>query len=93
MEKNFKQILYPEDLEYASDGDRLPIEFYLDVLPASKEVYLKLGYFSSSAIQTLSYGFAQFIHNGGRIKIISNHYKKIIYLQTLQKKELTLKKS
>jgi len=99
MEKNFKQILYPEDLEYASDGDRLPIEFYLDVLPASKEVYLKLGYFSSSAIQTLSYGFAQFIHNGGRIKIISNHYmysqdkellQKDISLEDASKKEYLL---
>lgn len=99
MEKNFKQILYPEDLEYASDGDHLPIEFYLDVLPASKEVYLKLGYFSSSAIQTLSYGFAQFIHNGGRIKIISNHYmysqdkellQKDISLEDASKKEYLL---
>ena len=74
MEQNFQKILFPTDLEYASDGNYLPIEFYLNVLPASKEIYLKLGYFSSSAIKTLSYGFAQFIHNGGRIKIISNHY-------------------
>jgi len=74
MEQNFQKISFPNDLEYASDGNYLPIEFYLSVLPASKEIYLKLGYFSSSAINTLSYGFAQFIHNGGRIKIISNHY-------------------
>ena len=74
MEQNFQKILFPTDLEYASDGNYLPIEFYLNALPASKEIYLKLGYFSSSAIKTLSYGFAQFIHNGGRIKIISNHY-------------------
>ena len=99
MERNFKQISYPEDLEYASDGDYLPIEFYLDVLPASKEIYLKLGYFSSSAIQTLSYGFAQFIHNGGRIKIISNHYmynqdkellQRDISLENASKKEYLL---
>ena len=74
MEQNFQKILFSNELEYASDGNYLPIEFYLNVLLESKEIYLKLGYFSSSAINTLSYGFAQFIHNGGRIKIISNHY-------------------
>jgi len=52
----------------------IPVEFYLDVLPRSKEVYLKLGYFSSKAIQVLAYGFAQFIYGGGVIKIVTNHY-------------------
>lgn len=71
---SFVDIQFPKDFEYASDGDNIPIEFYLDVLPRSRKVYLKLGYFSSKAIQVLSYGFAQFIHNGGVIKIVSNHF-------------------
>ena len=99
MKKNYRAISFPDDLEYASDGDHLPIQFYLDVLPASKEIYLKLGYFSSSAIQTLSYGFAQFIHNEGRIKIISNHFmyqrdkellQKDISMEDAEKKEYLL---
>jgi superfamily II DNA or RNA helicase len=71
---SFKNIPFPSDLEYSSDIERIPLEFYLEVIPKSKVIYLKLGYFSSKAIQTLSYGFAQFIHNGGVIKIVTNHY-------------------
>ena len=74
MKPNFKDIKFPDDLEYSSDSESLPIEFYLETMPLSKEIHFKLGYFSSSAIQTLSYGFAQFIHNGGKIKIMSNHF-------------------
>lgn len=32
-----------------------------------------LGYFSSNAIRTLCMGFAEFIYNGGSIRIITNH--------------------
>jgi superfamily II DNA or RNA helicase len=71
---SFKNIPFPSDLEYSSDTDRIPLEFYLEIIPKSKTIYLKLGYFSSKAIQTLSFGFAQFIHNGGNIKIVTNHY-------------------
>lgn len=71
---DFTEINFPADYEYSSDEDRIPLEFYLDVLPRSKVVYLKLGYFSSKAIQVLALGFAQFIYNGGTIKIVSNHF-------------------
>jgi len=71
---NFKKINFPESFEYSSDDKPIPLEFYLDILPRSKVVYLKLGYFSSKAIQVLAYGFAQFIFNGGVMKIISNHF-------------------
>lgn len=33
--------------------------------------------FSSNAIRTLAYGFAQFIHNGGVLRIITNHFLSI----------------
>ncbi len=58
-------IKYPDTLEYSSDGKHLPIEFFMLIIPECKRIDLKLGYFSSNAIRTLAYGFAQFIHNGG----------------------------
>lgn len=68
------KIDYPDTLEYSSDGEHPPIEFYLQTISCCKRIDLKLGYFSSNAIRTLSYGFAQFIHNGGTLRIITNHY-------------------
>lgn len=70
----FLDIKFPGNFEYSSDSDNLPLEFYLQTFPRSKTVYLKLGYFSSSAIRVLAYGFAQFIFNGGTIKIVTNHF-------------------
>lgn len=67
-------IKYSETLEYSSDGKHLPIEFFMLSVPNCKRIDLKLGYFSSNAIRTLSYGFAQFIHNGGVLRIITNHF-------------------
>ncbi|MDL5029785.1 DEAD/DEAH box helicase family protein [Vibrio sp. TMPB1044] len=71
---SFVDITFPDNSEYSSDSDHLPLEFYLQVFPKSKTVYLKLGYFSSSALRVLAYGFAQFIYNGGSIKIVTNHF-------------------
>ena len=71
---NFLDIKFPRNFEYSTDTDDLPLEFYLTIFPRSKFVYLKLGYFSSSAIKVLAYGFAQFIYRGGKIKIVSNHF-------------------
>lgn len=70
-------LKYPETLEYSSDGDHLPIEFFMLTIPECKRIDLKLGYFSSNAIRTLAYGFAQFIHNDGILRIITNHYLSI----------------
>lgn len=67
-------IKYPDTLEYSSDGKHLPIEFFMLTVPECKKIDLKLGYFSSNAIRTLAYGFAQFIHNGGQLRIITNHF-------------------
>ncbi|MGF1668979.1 MAG: DEAD/DEAH box helicase family protein [Balneolaceae bacterium] len=65
---------FPDDLHYASDREAKPLEFYLKCLRSSDRLDLKLGYFSSNAIRTLSLGFAQFIYKGGSIRIITNHY-------------------
>lgn len=68
------ELEYPKTLEYSSDGAHLPIEFFMLTVPLCKRIDLKLGYFSSNAIRTLAYGFAQFIHNGGHLRIITNHF-------------------
>ncbi|MDG0980175.1 MAG: DEAD/DEAH box helicase family protein [Halieaceae bacterium] len=82
----FKDLAFPTDGEYSSDDGPDPIEFYLTVFPSSKEVFLKLGYFSSSAIQVLAYGFAPFIARGGKMSIVTNHflYDRDIELLTVQ---------
>lgn len=68
------KLEYPNTLEYRTDGIHLPLEFFLLTVPVCKQIDLKLGYFSSNAIRTLSYGFAQFIFNGGTLRIITNHF-------------------
>ncbi len=70
----FIEIDFPEDLEYSSDGEYLPIEFYLKTIQLCKRIDLKLGYFSSNAIRTLSLSFAIFIYNGGELRLITNHF-------------------
>jgi superfamily II DNA or RNA helicase len=71
---SFTDIIFPPGFEYSSDSANPPIEFFLEVIPKSREIYLLLGYFSSKAIRTLSFGFAPFIYNGGKIKIVTNHF-------------------
>lgn len=68
------ELAYPKTLEFSSDGKNLPVEFFMLTIPNCVRIDLKLGYFSSNAIRTLAYGFAQFIYNGGTMRIISNHY-------------------
>lgn len=50
-----------------------PKEFMTEALIESKQFDLGLGFFSSSAIRCLAYGFAIFIANGGKMRIIINH--------------------
>ncbi|MBL1280764.1 MAG: DEAD/DEAH box helicase family protein [Fluviicola sp.] len=49
------------------------MEFYEEVFPVSKKIDLLLGYFSSNAFKVLSKSFAEFIYNGGEMRIITNH--------------------
>src|SRR5690606_4368160 len=49
------------------------LQFYLDGLANSNEFNLLLGYFSSSAINLLSVGFATFISKGGKMRMVINH--------------------
>lgn len=66
------KVKWPEDRSYRSGGEWEPFQFYLDALIASTKFDLLLGYFSSSAINILSLGFAKFISSGGSVRIIIN---------------------
>ncbi len=61
------------DRDYKTGSENEPLQFYLDGLSHSKEFSLLLGYFSSSAINLLSVGFATFISKGGKMRIVINH--------------------
>lgn len=74
MDKDFKSINFPPTLKVSSTGGMIPLDFFGEVMPRSKKIQFKLGYFSSNSISTLSYGFAQFIYNGGTIDFLINHF-------------------
>lgn len=61
------------DRDYKTGSENEPLQFYLDGLANSTEFSLLLGYFSSSAINLLSVGFATFISKGGKMKMVINH--------------------
>lgn len=61
------------DRDYKTGSEDEPLQFYLDGLANSNEFNLLLGYFSSSAINLLSVGFATFISKGGKMKMVINH--------------------
>lgn len=61
------------DRDYKTGSENEPLQFYLEGLANSNEFSLLLGYFSSSAINLLSVGFATFISKGGKMKMVINH--------------------
>lgn len=63
-EKEFK-VVY-------STGDHEPAIFFLEALPESIRLDLGLGYFSTTAINSLSVGFALFLNNEGIVRILVN---------------------
>lgn len=74
MKKYFNELNFPITLKISSTGEMIPLEFFGEVIPLSKKIQFKLGYFSSNSISTLSYGFAQFIFNGGTVDFLINHF-------------------
>lgn len=68
-----KSTSWSDSRVYRSYDKHEPMEFYLKALTNSKSFDLLLGYFSSSAINVLSLGFARFIYNGGKVRIVANH--------------------
>ena len=58
-------------MSYSSGMDE-PKEFFTEALIESQSFDLGLGFFSSSGIRSLAYGFALFIAHGGKMRIIIN---------------------
>lgn len=68
-----KDIKWPISRQYRSGSNSEPIEFYLNALTQSNTLDLLLGYFSFAAINVLSLGFARFLYNGGKLRVVANH--------------------
>lgn len=65
-------ILWPPHRRFKSRTDWEPIGFFSECLCNSTQFDLMLGFFSSSAINVLSDGFATFLYGGGRMRLIIN---------------------
>lgn len=65
-------VKWPEDFRYQTKSEWEPVGFFSEALCNSASFDLMLGFFSSAAINVLSYGFASFIYNGGKIRMIIN---------------------
>lgn len=74
MINTLKDIKFPKTFSYSSDSEYVPFEFYNKAFPVSKRVDLFLGYFNSYTFSILSESFAEFIYNGGSMRIITNHF-------------------
>ena len=68
-----KNVNWAEDRDYKTGSEDEPLQFYLDALCNSSSFDLLLGYFSSSALNILSVGFANFIYSGGKMRAIINN--------------------
>lgn len=60
-------------LTYSTGLQHEPKEFFTEALIESRKFDLGLGFFSSSGIRCMAYGFALFIANGGKMRIVINH--------------------
>ena len=67
------EVDWAEDGTYRPGEFNSPERFFNDCLENSKEFDLQLGYFSSATISILADGFASFISNGGRMRLVINH--------------------
>lgn len=67
-----KDILFPPHRRYKSRTEWEPIGFFSEALCNATQFDIKLGFFSSTAINVLSDGFAAFLYNGGRMRMVIN---------------------
>lgn len=64
---------WSDSRSYRTGSEHEPIEFYLNAFANSNRLDLLLGYFSFTAISVLSVGFAKFILNGGKMRVVANN--------------------
>ena len=67
------EVDWAEDGTYRPGEYNSPEKFFNECLENSKEFDLQLGYFNSATISVLADGFASFISNGGRMRLVINH--------------------
>ena len=65
-------IIWPQSRRYKTQTPWEPVGFFSECLCNASRFDLMLGFFSSSAISVLADGFATFLHNGGRMRLIIN---------------------
>ncbi|MCD8296073.1 MAG: DEAD/DEAH box helicase family protein [Prevotella sp.] len=65
-------VLWPESRRFKSHTEWEPVGFFSEGLCNATLFDLKLGFFSSSAINVLCDGFSCFLYNGGRMRLIIN---------------------
>ena len=65
-------VIWPQSRRFKYKTEWEPIGFFSEALCNSTQFDLKLGFFSSSAINILADGFATFLYNGGRMRMIIN---------------------
>lgn len=65
-------VIWPKSFRYQTKSEWEPAAFFSDALCNATSFDLMLGFFSSAAINVLSYGFASFIYNGGKMRMIIN---------------------
>ena len=65
-------VLWPGSRRFKSRTEWEPIGFFSEALCNATQFDIKLGFFSSSAINVLSDGFATFLYNGGRMRMVIN---------------------
>lgn len=66
-------IDWPIHRQFNSNKEWEPLYFFSECLCNSVCFDLSLGFFSSTAIRTLACGFATFIYNGGKMRLIINN--------------------
>lgn len=74
-------VLWPASRRFKSRTEWEPIGFFSEALCNSTQFDIKLGFFSSSAINILSDGFATFLYNGGRMRMVINDVLSVEDLQ------------
>lgn len=65
-------VIWPKSRRFMSRTEWEPLGFFSEALCNSTTFDIKLGFFSSSAINILADGFAAFLYNGGRMRMIIN---------------------
>jgi len=84
MTKSFRDSIdFPRTYKYSSDSDYIPLKFYEEAFPIALKIDLLLGYFSSNAIKVLSKSLAEFIYNGGSMRLVTNHIYSLVDYQNL----------